>query len=226
MTFRISILTLTICLLFSCRSPQNNEADFEQTVMKEIFPSLLDSMYVEIVFSIRPPRIAEVLDSVTGRKELKPVEKGELDKNGIRSELMKFKRDSIYTIIVLKDSIHSLSKGDLGAFRSKHSISNDSLSVQYLDKSYITPLKNLLVSNCFRLQMASFYKPPTKDSLMFVRELKEISFSRIIFNSDKTFGMLTCEYVCGGLCGNGYRVYIKKLNGKWEIDNIEHSWIA
>ena len=61
---------------------------------------------------------------------------------------------------------------------------------------------------------------------MYVRQLKEVSFSRIIFNSDKTHGMLTCEYVCGGFCGNGYRVFIKQVNTKWVIDYIEYAWVA
>jgi hypothetical protein len=61
---------------------------------------------------------------------------------------------------------------------------------------------------------------------MFVRQLKEVSFSRIIFDADKAHSMLTCEYVCGVLCGNGYRIFVKKIHDKCIVDYIERTWIS
>jgi len=213
-------------LAASCTSKHNNELDYDKVVMQEIFPSLLDSMYVEITFSMTPPRVKEVVDSITGKKELKPVENGQIDKEIIRVELSSCEKDLNYIIIVLNDSIHALSKDDLESFRSKYSTSRDRTNNSHLQKSYFLPLSDLTFRNCFKLILSSEYRRTFNDSMMFVPQLKEVSFSRIVFDADKTHGMLTCEYVCGGLCGNGYRVYIKKEEGKWTIQRIEHAWIS
>lgn len=47
------------------------------------------------------------------------------------------------------------------------------------------------------------------------------SFSRIEFNEEKLNGKLWVNYSCGGLCGQGGIVYIKKYKGNWEIEKIE-----
>lgn len=227
MTTRIVItLLISLCLTVSCTSNYNSVPDIDKAVMQQIFPSLVDSMYIEITFSMTPPPIAEMVDSITGRKELKPVEKGSLDRQLIRNTLSSCEQDSNYITIVLSDSIHALFNDDLETFKSKYSLTKDTTSTTFLQNSYLLPLNDFAVRACFKLILSSKYQPTSNDSMMYVRQLKEFSFSRIIFNSDKTHGMLTCEYVCGTLCGNGYRVFIKQVNTKWVIDYIEHAWIA
>jgi hypothetical protein len=50
-------------------------------------------------------------------------------------------------------------------------------------------------------------------------------FSNILFNKDKTNGLLHVGYVCGPYkCGEGFRVYIKKDKDKWKIEKIEDTW--
>ncbi|MFN8291203.1 MAG: hypothetical protein U0U70_13180 [Chitinophagaceae bacterium] len=227
MTTGLKILSVIVLYLTaSCTGHRSSGPDYDKAVLKEIFPSLLDSIYVEITFSMTPPRIAEVVDSLTGKIEIKPVAKGATDKDLIRNSLNSYVRDSNYIIIVLRDSVHALSNDDLDIFRSKYPVINDTTKTSYLRGSYLVPLNDLTVRNCFRLKLSSEYRPATRDSMIFVRQLKEISFSRIIFDSDKIHGMLTCEYVCGGLCGEGYRVYIKNQEGKWTIRFIEHAWVS
>ncbi len=227
MTSRIALFSIiTLCLTVSCTSKHHNEFDFDKAVMQEIFPLLLDSMYTEITFSMTPPRIIEVVDSITGKKELKPVEKGLIDKKIVRNELSLCDTNSNYIIIFLSDSIHALSREDLEAFRSKYSLSKETTSNSHLQKSYLLLLKELTARPCFKLKLSSQYQPTSNNSMILVRQLKELSFSRIIFDADKTHGMLTCEYVCGLLCGSGFRVYIKKAKSKWEIEHIEHIWVS
>ena len=210
----------------SCTNKNSSEPDFDKVVMREIFLSLLDSMYVEITFSMTPPRITEVVDSITGKKKLQPVEKGTTDRELIRNDLNSCERDSNYIIIVLKDSIHAINKDNLEIFQSKYSLPKDSISNSYFQNSYFLSLADLTFRNCFKLKLSSEYTPTSINSVIFVRQLREVSFSRIIFDANRTHGMLTCEYVCGGLCGNGYRVFIKKLHDKWIVDYIEHAWVA
>ena len=227
MTSRITVgFIFALWCFVSCLSKQSNKQDFDKAVMVEIFPFLLDSMYVEITFSMTPPRIAEVVDSITGIQELNTVEKGTIDRELIRKDLNLCEQESNYITIVLSDSIHELSKDNLEVFQSKNPLSQELISSWAFQKSYPLPLNDLIVRNCFKLKLSSEYKPIIIDSLMGVRLFKEISFSRIVFDADKTRGMLTCEYVCGMLCGNGYRVYIKQVNRKWVIDYVDYAWIA
>jgi hypothetical protein len=46
-----------------------------------------------------------------------------------------------------------------------------------------------------------------------------ISFSNVGFNNQHDQAFVYVDQVCGGLCGGGGYVLLKKVNGKWEIQN-------
>ncbi len=190
----------------------------DKTVMKEIFPSLIDSMYVEILFAMRPPPVEEIFDSVSGKTVMRPSGKTELLKEEIRNELYEHKKDSTAITIVLNDTIHPLAEDEKLKFQSKYVLSENSFG-----NGYKIDLDPQIQTKGFKIVLASTYKP-TVDP--FDRALKELSFSRIVFDKEHKKGVLTGEYVCGGLCGNGYRIFIKQVQNKWTIDHIEHVWIA
>lgn len=215
-----------LCLSVSCSNKHKIEPDIDKAVMKEIFPSLIDSMYVKIAFPRIPPEMAEVTDSITGKKELRPVEKRADDEELFRNEVSLYERDSIQIIVVLNDSIHAVTSDDIKDFLPGNSNPNNTSSDSYTGKSYLLQLNEFTVRKCFKLLTSSAYKQERKEMAPVRRELKEISFSRIILNNEKTRGMLTCEYDCGLQCGTGYQVYIVKENGKWKIDHIKKTWIA
>jgi len=53
-----------------------------------------------------------------------------------------------------------------------------------------------------------------------------IHFTRIQFDTEQKYGILDGGFVCGKLCGQGFRIYIKKENGKWLIDKIRGTWVS
>ena len=53
-----------------------------------------------------------------------------------------------------------------------------------------------------------------------------MSFSYITFDKTKENGSLEVSYRCGANCGLGYKVYLKKINGKWKVVKIEDTWIS
>jgi hypothetical protein len=53
-----------------------------------------------------------------------------------------------------------------------------------------------------------------------------MAFSKIDFNQDRTSGVLDVQYSCGRKCGIGYRVQIKKTEGKWVISKVEQTSIS
>jgi hypothetical protein len=194
--------------------------------MQEIFPSLLDSMYVEIMFSMTPPTVKESYDSINRKTIGKPVDKNESFKDQIRNDLIRFKKDSTTITIVLNDTIHPLFNEDKLKFQSKYPLSFEHSDENSFARGYKIDLNAYNLNSVFKLVLASAYNNNRNLEPSFEIVLKELSFSRIVFNKERNRGILTCEYVCGTLCGNGYRVFIKKLKGKWHIDYIDHSWIA
>ena len=53
-----------------------------------------------------------------------------------------------------------------------------------------------------------------------------MSFSQIHFDEKKENGNLSVTYSCGGKCGLGFTVYIKKEKDKWIILKVTQDWIA
>jgi hypothetical protein len=46
-----------------------------------------------------------------------------------------------------------------------------------------------------------------------------ISFSHVGFNSRMDEAIVATGFVCGDLCGAGYRYILRKKSGRWEIVN-------
>ncbi len=53
-----------------------------------------------------------------------------------------------------------------------------------------------------------------------------MSFSKIHFDDKNENGELDVSYSCGGRCGLGYKVLIKKEKQKWVIVKVEQTWIS
>ena len=53
-----------------------------------------------------------------------------------------------------------------------------------------------------------------------------ISLSAIGYNADGNLGVLMVDVGCGGLCGNGYIVVVKRENGRWHPATIQGTWIS
>ena len=53
-----------------------------------------------------------------------------------------------------------------------------------------------------------------------------LSFSNVGFNDQHDQALVYVTRTCGGLCGGGGYVLLKKVNGKWEIQNEQTIWIS
>jgi hypothetical protein len=47
-----------------------------------------------------------------------------------------------------------------------------------------------------------------------------------IFSLDNKKAYLELNHYCGSLCGSGKSIYLKKIDGKWKIDNKWGTWIS
>jgi hypothetical protein len=52
------------------------------------------------------------------------------------------------------------------------------------------------------------------------------TFSEIVFNKKHTQATLQYGFVCGGLCGSGSTVVLKKVHGNWEIGKVCSFWMS
>ena len=53
-----------------------------------------------------------------------------------------------------------------------------------------------------------------------------ISLSPIGYSASGNLGVLMVDVGCGGLCGNGYIVVVKRERDKWHIAHIENTWVS
>ncbi len=53
-----------------------------------------------------------------------------------------------------------------------------------------------------------------------------VSFSKVMFNADKNKSAVYYAWICGGLCGHGSLVYLKRIDKKWVIERVDELWIS
>ncbi len=207
-------------ILISCNN-KTNSLQFEKEVMYEIYPALIDSVWVKAVLTYVPPPPSGVSDS-----EYKLNKEKESDKR-FNAELAEFKKKKFaidlvfYDKAVVRDNSKQLQEHFTDAIISKKNIS-DTLEYRF-DR------KKLDAYKAFHLQYVT--KTPRGNE----RQLYEnccfsvrgvIVLSRIQFDTEKKYGILTTGIECGPLCSYGYRIFLKKVKDKWVIDKIEKAWIA
>ena len=100
-------------------------------------------------------------------------------------------------------------------------IFNDSLE-------YKIDIEKIKLKGKFKLMDLS--KFPEKDKIWGTKYNFNFSgvayFRKIQFDTTKKYGILDGGFYCGGKCGQGFRIYIKKENGKWKVDKINGTWIS
>ncbi|QOG04497.1 hypothetical protein [Flavobacterium sp. MDT1-60] len=229
----IKLRVILIVILFSSCEKKLTDLEFEKNVMTEIFPSLIDSTCIDMrMFFNPPPIVGEILydkegnhigiDSTKGTKE----QKQKLLE--WKMQLRKIEKDTS-KIIVAFDPLLKDNNQDLSEDFEKHFNSKIFISKEKKETEYIFDFKKIKLDNKFLI----------KDIAQFPKDKKTIwkakydfifggvvSFSRIQFDKNRQFGILDGGFVCGRHCGQGFRIYIKKINNKWIIDEVEGTWVA
>jgi hypothetical protein len=57
-------------------------------------------------------------------------------------------------------------------------------------------------------------------------EIGIVNFSKVFINQNRDEGVLCCNFRCGGLCGRGYILRIKKNGNRWKIVEFHTTWIS
>lgn len=137
-------------------------------------------------------------------------------------------KDTTSIVIALNDTLKLLEKQDYVSLQDHIKASSMPLDSMIEDNTRIIDISRLNAKDK-RIQFKTIDSFPKgidfwRTQYDFYLSAK-FSFSRILLNIDKTFGLVHVGYVCGPYkCGEGFLVYIKKEEGKWKIDRIEDTW--
>lgn len=222
---RTLLLIPIVLLLFNCEK-KPSDLEFEQSVVYEIFPALMDSLHFD--FRLKPP------------KPPRPIlnEKGEIigtDTTGIGKSLADYekrkaqlKADSVKLVVAIRDSVYPLEIEERKLLLEHFSKKNLKLDSTDLSANYKIEINKLIADNNLRFKYRSEFP---KDGDIWKKEypfhLSGVTYlTRIQFDSTRSYGVLQSGIGCGKLCGGGVRVFIKKLNGKWIIDKLVETSVS
>jgi len=217
-----------LILVSSCDKKQT-ELEFEKSVMTEIFPSLIESTCIDCrVLFMRPPlgkSIYDKNDNYIGSD----TSNIKTERENWEREEAKIKNDTSKIIFAFDSKIKRNRENAEEDFEKHFSGAKIFESKKEQNLEYDFDFKKIKIKNKFVLKNISEFPKErgeiwkTKYNFIFSGV---VFFTRIQFDKDKKFGILDGGFVCGRLCGQGSRIYIKKINNKWVIDKAEGTWVS
>lgn len=232
------LFIITVFTSNSAHRQEQSTANSGEAVFYEIFPTLIDSIHTDRrLISPPPPEYFQFMDSIgtnidiTERFEKwqksaqykKWLENWEKKKDSIE-------RDTRALYLTIPDSTGRTEENELGELIEHfghHDISTDSF----------------IESDPFRIDLSKLKTNQSKVRFIYQSKLPgdgkfwrndygkyiaaSISFTKIVFDKTKSYGILNAGYVMAPLNGYGVRIFIKKNNdGKWVIDEVKGTWIS
>nr|WP_293299578.1 hypothetical protein [Allomuricauda sp.] len=204
---KIFLCGLLILIALACSKQPTDHLQYEQKVLYEVAPKIIDSIFPE-----------------TSRGYM-------LQEYAKDSSYIWEKEDSVNVVIGVLDSVQGLSESYYGPDQSYtkklagHFSGNnlvfDSITIKNGYRFNILKLKPKM-NHDFRY--FSEIKDHTTNEWTKTKDFYLeglISFSRIKFDKGKRFGLLQCAVSCGQQCGMTSLIYIKREKEKWVIDDIE-----
>lgn len=240
---QILILILISTIFFNCeQKTELTNLEFEKKVFYELFPELSDKMYNDIRLMPTPPPPSPKYLTEKGfdtrndyHKALKDWEKS--DDYQHRLNDWKERRDSIINdetliYIAFPDSINQFEREDM------YELIN-----HFNDQKLVVDSKAFDLENGFKVDFEKLKSNNQKLRFKPISEFPKgrefwttnydfnfqgsLSFSRILFDKTKTFGVLNAGFGKGSLDGSGCRIFIRKdENGNWIIDKIKGTWVS
>ncbi|MEN2413467.1 hypothetical protein [Flavobacterium mesophilum] len=201
--------------------------------MTEIFPDLINSACDDYrLFSFPPPLYGKIIFDDNGNKigidttNAKANYERELLER--ESRIAQIEKDTS-KLTVAFDPILKYDREDLTEYFKTHFKNAKALiPKEKKDSVYVFEYKNIKLPNKFKLRDISRFpkgREIWKPKYPFVFS-GVVYFTRIQFDQDKKFGILNGSFTCGRHCGQGFRIFIKKVNEKWIIDEIEGTWVS
>ncbi|MBB4802028.1 hypothetical protein HNP37_002089 [Flavobacterium nitrogenifigens] len=202
--------------------------------MTEIFPALIDSTCIDYRFFsvVKPPLYGKIIFDDNGNRigidTTNAKAKYERELLEQKSRMAQIEKDTSKLIIAF-NPILKYDQEDLAEyFKAYFKNAKTLIPKEKKDTIYTFEYKNINLPNKFKLKDISLFPKGGeiwKAKYPFVFN-GVIYFTRIQFDLDKRFGILNGGFTCGRHCGQGFRIFIKKINEKWIIDKVENTWVS
>lgn len=220
-------IIFTAFLLSGCETKNEKNAEEEQ-IITTLLPAIIDSTCMDLrIYAFRPPLPRSIFDK--NNKFIR------FDSSNLSKDSLSYKRtldsldkdtSTLYIEFnpVLNDVDERYKNEIFSHFKikkEKQSPNNESLKIPY---------ESIKTKKKFKLQILSKMPKINKKDGIFSRYGSSFSgsfsMSRIYFDKERKFGVLTAGYFCGTRCGQGFTIFIRKLNNQWIIDEIENTWVS
>ena len=198
-------------ILLSC-TEKNKKENFQNEVYSQIFQEIIDSCVVNI-------------EPIEFEKNITQKEKDDYN-----NEILKIRNQK--RLIAIYDTVSGYGKEGFDKnisknFRTNWSKSDSSSFVININNSNIKANNILIKASKLPNIKKSFKEYKSWKEYEDLKNLDvQLSFKRIFFNNNQTKGFLQLDMICGKLCGQGYDIWIQKVNNKWEIHKIECTWFS
>ena len=197
-----TILVILTFVFFGCEK-KITEEEFEQNIFDKLFITIVDSTYTDQrLYTCFPEQGKPIYDKNGKWIGLDSVGQHQRD---LECEVKRavLNKDTLNLVIALENEGFINEKTDLSKYKSsKFIFKHLSEHPRDIDLEYTNWKKS------------------------YAKFAGVMSFSRIKFDAKKESGSLDVGYRCGGKCGLGYTVYIKKVKDKWVIVKVEETWIS
>lgn len=196
-----TILLIATFVFFGC-DKKITEEEFKQSIFDELFISIVDSTYKDQrLYTCFPEQGKPIYDKNGRWIGLDSVGQHQRD---LECEVKRsaLEKDTLNLIIALENQGLINEKTDLSKYK------NSKFIFRHLSEHP-------------RGKDLEYTEWKTENKFAGV-----MSFTKIKFDAKKENGSLDVSYRCGGKCGLGYSVYIKKIKEKWVIVKIEETWIS
>ena len=220
MTFKQAFIAISIFLLFSSCEKKQTDLEFEQSVAYEIFPALMGELHYNTRLGPPPPPIPiyDTNENLIGYDTIV----AERTMTEWQMKLAKFKADSVRLVVAVDDSTRLLEKEEREELLKYFSDKTLTLDTSDLSKNYKIELNRLKAEPKLKFKYRSEF-PAGSDMWSGEYDFHlsgTTGFSRIQFDTTKSYGILHSGFGCGKLCGTGFRILIKKDKGKWIIEKM------
>ncbi len=219
------IIVVFLVLLISSCTLEKSEKELQKEVMDDIFLALIDSLHRDYRVGFRPPPpLAKgvVMNDSIKKSHAQILKKAIKDS---RRRLDSVRKDSSKLNIAIHDTVFD---------ERKRYLLDDLRSPKYNEHewdtltgytSYRIDISKFQENKLFRFKYGSEL-PKDQNQWYKLGFYELIGFSTIVFDKEKTNGAMGAWSYCGRLCGSGFRVFVKKENGKWVIDKIEFTSVS
>ena len=218
--FKFSIVFLFISLVVSCEN-KTAALEFEKNALYEVYPALIDTLWVNARRLYVPPPSPGMDPSEYKLNQVKESNKR------FNADLAAFKIKQFPVDLIILDKAVAIdnTKELQNHFRDaavSENSSSDTLEYKF-DRKKLDAYKAFHLKYVLKIPKENERK--LYDECCYsIRGI--FILSRIQFDSEKRYGVLTAAIDCGSMCNYGYHIYIKKIKNKWVVDKIEEAWIA